>query len=191
VKTLVLCGASLLLCSACGVSVEVKTDPLPDQKIPVTSIGLATYAEVAVDLPGVSLGDIQVQDLSADLDVANTSGASTMTVSVRVSTQGTATPGTPFLFSEAAKPPYFNQAVVVLPPTPFPANKTTHQHINATSLTALINQPRLWIIVSNTVTQVGIGDALPLELDLKNTTVHAAVSKSLAGLNGMTDLAGM
>ena len=40
----------LLLLSACSAEIAIETEPF-DQAVPVTSVGVPVYAEVAIDLP--------------------------------------------------------------------------------------------------------------------------------------------
>jgi hypothetical protein len=179
-----LAAASLAL--GCAPIVEVQTDP-QSQSIPVTSLGVESYVEIAIDLPPQSQGaleDIDVQEVWADLQVHNPSNSTSMLFSFRVSLQGTATPQTPYVFTAVSRPSYFNAATVLLGPKTYAAGSTTTERITGTSLVPALGRPRIWLIVSNTVNNLGLGEVLPLEIRLQNMVVHAVVQKSLGGLSG-------
>jgi hypothetical protein len=171
------------LAFACAPVVEVQTDPI-NQSIPVTSVGLQSYVEIAIPLPPQSQGDVLVNDVTADLQVQNGSRASNMLLELRVSLTGTATPEVPFAFTELNRPSYFASSVALLGPKTYAAGTTTPEHVQGAALIPAIGKPTLWLIVSNTVNGVGLGDALPLQADLKQIVVHAEVTKSLAGAGG-------
>ena len=184
----ILLPAVLLL--ACAPVVEVQTEPI-NQSIPVTSVGLQSYAEIAIDLPPQSQGDVQVNDVTADVQIQNASRASSMLLELRVSLTGTATPQVPFAFTELNRPAYFASSVALLGPKTYAAGSTTPEHVQGAALIPAIGKPRLWLIVSNTVNSVGLGDALPLQADLKQIVVHAVVTKSLAGAGGGLETTGI
>ena len=179
-----------LAAAACAPVVEVQTDPV-SQSIPVTSLGVQSYVELAIDLPPQSQGDVEVENVSADLQIHNSSRASTMLLELRVSLQGTATPGVPFVFTEVNRPAYYAGAIPVLGPRSYNANSTTPEHIDATPLAQAIGRPRIWLIVSNTITSLGLGDVLPLQANLNQIVVRAVVTKSLAGAGGGIEATGM
>lgn len=186
-RRLVLCGLLSLL-SACGVTVELQTDPI-FAIIPITSVGLDNYAEVAVDLPSASRGDIVVEEVSADLVLINRSSASTIALSLRVSKTGQATPVMPILFG-SLKPEYYDQAVTLIPPTSIGPGETLPMHVDATAVEALLNEPRLYLIAANAVTEQGPGE-LGVRLEIQNARLHALVSKSLRSAGGAVDLIGL
>ena len=185
--TLALCSSLAL--AACAPVVEVETEPIA-LTIPVTSVGLQAYVELAIDMPPQSQGDVRVEDVFADLQVHNASRASDMLIELRVGVQGTATPGTPFAFTQANRPPYFSSSVAVLSKT-YAAGRTVSERIFGAPLIPIIGEPRIWLIVSNTVTSVGLGDVLPLQADLNQVVLHAVVTKSLAGVGGGLEATGM
>jgi hypothetical protein len=190
-KRVTLCALALLATS-CGVAVEVRTDPT-SVDIPVTSVGSNFYAEVAVDIPAASLGDIVVEELDGDLFIRNLTNRTTMNLSLMISTRGTATPGTPFFFTEINKPAYVNQAIVLVPQKAYGPNSRTAERIvlDANARRLLLSTRRIYLIVSNTVTSAGIGDVPPFNLRLEDATLHARVSKSLQSANGALDLSGL
>lgn len=181
---------AVLSAAACAPVVEVQTDPL-SETIPVTSVGLQSYVEIAIDLPPQSQGDVQVNDVTADLQVHNASRASNMLLELRVSLTGTATPQVPFAFTELNRPAYFPSSVALLGPKTYAAGTTTPEHVQGAGLIPAIGKPRLWLIVSNTVNSVGLGDALPLQANLNEVVVHAVVTKSLAGAGGGLETTGL
>lgn len=187
-RRLLLCGVLPLLATACGVEVEVQTDPI-SATIPITSIGVDNYAEVAVDLPSASRGDIQVKEISADVVIVNRSSASTITLSLRVSGEGKATPDSPLVFGPV-KPAYYDKAIELIPPTSFAPGASTPMHVDATALKVLLDEPRLYFIATNTVSRQGLGE-LGLKLELQNARLHAVVTKSLQSANGAVDLTGL
>jgi len=186
-RTILLPAAALL---ACAPVVQVQTDPI-SQSIPVTSVGLQSYVELAIDLPPQSQGDVEVDDVSADLQVQNGSRASGMLLELRVSLTGTATSKTPFAFTELNRPSYFPTSVALLGPKTYAAGTTTPEHVVGNALIPAIGKPTLWLIVSNTVNSVGLGDALPLQVNLQNIVLHAKVTKSLAGAGGGLETTGL
>lgn len=179
----------LSLCG-CGGDVLAQTDPVT-QDIPVTSVGLDAYAEIALDMPSETQGTVQIQKVAIDTDVVNSSGATTMKLTVLLSAHGTAMPGAPVLFTAQNKPPEFATAVNILGPKSYAPASHTAEHVESTQLAAIVQQPRLWIIVGNTVTQAGIGDGLPLKLTLSNLILTAHVSKSFQGLGAAVDVSGL
>jgi hypothetical protein len=178
------------LVAACAPVVEVQTDPI-NQSISVTSVGLQSYVEIAIDLPPQSQGDVEVNDVTADVQVQNGSRASSMLLELRVSLTGTATPQVPVIFTELNRPSYFASSVALLGPKTYAAGTTTPEHVQGAALIPAIGKPTLWLIVSNTVNSVGLGDALPLQVDLKQIVVHAVVTKSLAGAGGGLETTGL
>lgn len=176
------------LCS-CGVEVEVATDPL-SVDIPETSVGVTVDAEVALDIPPQALGDIVVEEVSATMEVVNTSKASPMQVEVRLSKQGTAQPGSPIVYPHATRPTYVDSATLLLSKT-YPAGTTTAETIKNPVLATLVKEKRIYLIVSNTVSSLGFTDKLPLTIRLQNAVLHATVSKSLASAGGAVPLSGL
>lgn len=177
--------------SACSADIEVQTDPF-DQSVPVTSVAVPAYAEVAIDIPSEAQGvPVTVDEISADLSVVNPLKATSLQVSARLSFTGTATPQTPYLFTELNKPPYFAQSLVLLPSQTFGPASTTPVHITNPALKDAIHYSRIWLIVSNTVTNTGFGDTLPFQVDLKGITLHALVTKDFSGLQGGEALGGL
>jgi hypothetical protein len=138
------------------------------------------------------LGDVEVNDVSADLQVHNASRATNMLLELRVSLTGTATPQVPFAFTEVNRPSYFANSVAVLGPKTYAGGSTTPEHIEGAALIPAIGTPRLWLIVSNTVTSVGLGDSLSsLQANLNQVVLHAVVTKSLAGAGGGLETTGL
>ena len=180
-----------LLATGCAPVVEVQTDPV-NQSIPITGVGVQSYVELAIDLPPQSQGDVEVNDVSADLQVHNASRATSMLLELRVSLTGTATPQVPFPFTEVNRPSYFATSVAVLGPKTYAGGTTTPEHIEGAALIPAIGKPRLWLIVSNTVTSVGLGDSLSsLQANLNQVVLHAVVTKSLAGAGGGLETTGL
>lgn len=179
-----------LAAAACAPVVEVQTDPL-SQAIPVTSLGLQTFVELAIELPPQSQGDVQVDDVYADLQVHNASRATSMLLELRVSLEGTAKPEAPFAFTELNKPAYFSRSVALLGPKSYAAGATVPEHVAGAALIPAIGKPVLWLIVSNTVNNVGLGDVLPLQVSLNQVVLHAVVTKSLAGIGGGLETTGL
>ncbi|HEY8210526.1 MAG TPA: hypothetical protein VIG99_23750 [Myxococcaceae bacterium] len=180
-----------LLAAGCAPMVEVQTEPI-SQTIPITSVGLQSYVELAIDLPPQSQGDVHVENVTADLQVHNASRATNMLLELRVSLSGTATPEVPFPFTQANRPSYFAESVALLGPKVYDGGTTTQEHIEGAGLIPAIGKPRLWLIVSNTVTSIGLGDSLSsLQLNLNQVVLHAVVTKSLAGAGGGLETTGL
>ncbi|HVE85244.1 MAG TPA: hypothetical protein VND93_20470 [Myxococcales bacterium] len=181
---------AVLAAAACAPVVQVQTDPV-NQSIPVTSVGVQAYVEVAIDLPPESQGDVLVNQALLDVQVQNASRSAKMLVELRASLQGTATPETPYAFTEANRPAYFANSIAVLAPKSYDAGATVQEHVDATPLRDAIGKPRLWLIVANTVTSVGFGEVFPLQINLNQIILHATVTKSLAGAGGALETTGM
>jgi hypothetical protein len=183
--------AALLAAAGCAPVVEVQTDPV-SQSVPITSVGVQSYVELAIDLPPQSQGDVQVNDVSADLQVHNGSRGTNMLLELRVSLTGTATSKTPYVFTEVNRPSYFASSVALLGPKTYSAGTTTPEHVEGAALIKAIGKPTLWLIVSNTVQSVGLGDSLSsLQVDLNQVVLHAVVTKSLAGAGGGLETTGL
>jgi hypothetical protein len=179
-----------LLAAGCTATVEVQTTPM-SVAVPITSIGVSSYAEIAVDIPAHSQGDVTIERLVGTGQVANPSGATTLSFSLRVSTTGTAIPGSPVLYTQATAPSYFATAAVLVPETAFPPGSTTPLHVASPALVEAVRQPRIYLIAGNTAPLLGLGDVLPLELDLNDVTFDVLATKGLGGLGGAQELIGL
>ena len=114
--------------AGCTSTVEVQTTPV-DVAAPVLSVGLDNYVEIAIDVPPHPQGDITIEELLGTLTVVNPSGATTMNFSLRLSTEGTATPELPVTYTQATRPPYFGNATQLLTATAYGPNSTTPKQI--------------------------------------------------------------
>jgi hypothetical protein len=173
-----------LVLTACSAEVAVDTPP-QSVTIPVTSAIKPVYVEVAVDMPEETQDlQVEVKQLTADLVVVNPSKAFTLKSSARLSLTGTATPDQPIVYSDNNPPPYYASAEELLPQQPFPPGTSTPVNVNSPTLAKAIGKARIWVIVANTVSSTGVGDPLPLELQLNDIVLHAVVAKPFEGLNG-------
>lgn len=173
-----------LVLTACSAEVAVDTPP-QSVTIPVTSAIKPVYVEVAVDMPEETQDlQVQVKEISADLVVVNPSKAFTLKSSARLSLTGQATPDQPIVYSDNNPPPYYASAEELLPQQPFPPGTSTPVNVNSPALVKAIGKPRIWVIVANTVSSTGIGDPLPLELQLQDIVLHVTVAKPFDGLDG-------
>lgn len=173
-----------LVLTACTAEVAVDTPP-QSVTIPVTSAIKPVYVEVAVDMPEETQDlQVQVKEISADLVVVNPSKAFTLKSSARLSLTGQATPDQPIVYSDNNPPPYYASAEELLPQQPFPPGTSTPVNVNSPALVKAIGKPRIWVIVANTVSSTGIGDPLPLELQLQDIVLHVTVAKPFDGLDG-------
>lgn len=180
-----------LLLTACSAELAVDTPP-QSVAIPVTSAVRPVYVEVAVDMPLETLDlDVVVKEITADLTVYNPSKAFTLRSSARLSLTGTATPDKPIVYSDNNPPPYYATAEELLPQKDFPPSTRTPVNVNSPTLAKAIGKPRIWVIVSNTVTSSGIGDPLPLELRLEDMVLHVVISKPFEGLEGALGPSGL
>lgn len=194
-RPLLLASAALTLLAGCGVTVEVQTDPI-SQAIPVTSLRLDTFAEIAVDIPPEARGDIIIRQISGDVTIVNPASSTDMNLSLRLSTQGTATPDTPYLFTAANKPAYFDSAIALLGPKVYTRNSRTPERVpgrteDIAAFASAVRHERIWLIVGNTITSLGLGELLPQEIRLEGLVVHVVVDKSLQGLSNGMDVAGL
>ncbi len=181
----------LLLLTACSAEVAVTTDPF-DQTVPVTSLLEPVYAEVAIDVPNEAVGDVIVEDISADLTVVNPTTSLTLEAGVRLSLSGQATPDEPKLYTNSNLPAYFNTASVLLPTQSFSPGQSRPVSITDPVLKVAAGKPRIWLIVNNTVRRLGIGtDPLPVNILLKGITFHAVVTKPFPGVGGAAEVGGL
>lgn len=191
-RAALLCFASLL--SACSAVVDVQTEPT-QVEIPITSIGVPAYAEVAIDLPQEAQAqakNLTVDDVSADLVVVNPSKGLSLKVSARLSLEGKATPNKPELYSDANLPPYFSKAAVLLPERTYGPGARVPESITGPALVQAIGRPRIWVIVSNTVARVDLNpDTVMPKIRLENITLHATVTKDFPGLGGALEVGGL
>ncbi|WPB78259.1 hypothetical protein KYC5002_03700 [Archangium violaceum] len=182
-----------LMLPACSAELAVDTPP-QEVTIPVTSVARAIHVEVAVDMPEETQNlDVNVKEISADLTVINPSKAFTLRSTARLSLTGTATPDAPKFYSDSNLPAYYHTAEVLLPQMDFAPVSSTPVHADSPTLRNAIGKERIWIIVSNTVTDAGLGNPLelPLELRLEDIILHATVSKPFEGLEGMLGPSGL
>lgn len=182
-----------LLLTACSAELAVDTPP-QSVAIPVTSAVRPVYVEVAVDMPLETLDlDVIVKELTANLTVFNPSKTYTLRSSARLSLTGEATPDKARIYSDNNPPPYYATAEELLPQKDFPPGTRTPVNVNSPTLKNAIGKARIWVIVSNTVTEAGIGNPLefPLELRLEDMVLHAVISKPFEGLEGALGPSGL
>ncbi|QRK10060.1 hypothetical protein JQX13_08170 [Archangium violaceum] len=180
-----------LLLTACSAELAVDTPP-QSVAIPVTSVIKPVYVEVAVDMPAETQElNVDVRDISVSLEVFNPSKALTLKSSARLSLTGNATPDKPIVYSDNNPPEYYATAEEFLPESSYPPNTRTPVFTDSPTLVKAIGKKRIWVIVNNTVTQAGIGDALPLELRLEDIVLHVVVSKPFQGLDGALGPSGL
>lgn len=185
-----------LLLTACSADVFVETEPI-DQAVPVTSLLQPVYAEVAIDVPPEAQGlDIIVQQITADLTVVNPTQTLTLEAGVRLSLEGTATPEKPALYTNTNLPAYFSRTSVLLPTQDFAPQSRVPVTIDSAKTPALVEaagKARIWIIVNNTVRQVGIGapPVLPVNILLEDIIFRAQVTKPFPGIGGGLEVGGL
>jgi len=185
-----------LLLTACSAEVFVETEPI-DQAVPVTSLLQPVYAEVAIDVPPEAQGlDIIVQQITADLTVVNPTQALTLEAGVRLSLEGQATPEEPKLYTSNTLPEYFTRASVLLPTQNFAPQSSKAVTIDSAQTPALVQaagKERIWIIVNNTVKQVGIGapPPFPVTILLEDIIFRAHVTKPFPGIGGGLEVGGL
>jgi len=184
----------VLLLTACSAEVAVTTEPF-DQSVPVTSLLEPVYAEVAIDVPNEAVGDVILREISANLTVFNPTKTLTLEAGVRLSLEGKATPEEPLLYTNNNRPAYFTTSDELLTTQAFapgerkPVLIDYRQHPN---LLKAVGQPRIWLIVNNTVKRLGIGtDALPVNILLEDITFHAVVTKPFPGVGGALEVGGL
>jgi hypothetical protein len=181
----------VLLLTACSAEVAVTTEPF-DQTVPVTSLLEPVYAEVAIDVPNEAVGDVIVEDISADLTVVNPTRSLTLETGARLSLTGRATPDEPVLYTNNNLPAYFNTASILLPTQAFAPGESKAITIKDPVLKQAAGKPRIWLIVNNTVKRLGIGtDTLPVNILLKDITFHAVVTKPFPNVGGGLEVGGL
>ena len=186
--------SSLLLLSACSAEVEIVTDPV-SQAIPVTSVASPVYAEIAIDIPaearGQQLEDIVIEQLTASGQIVNPSRATSMNLGLRLSFEGTAEPGAIFAFTDLTRPAYFARSSVLLAEKAYAPGTSSPFTIDQAALKQVLTKPRIWLIVSNTVTNLGFGEVLPQEVQLKDVRVRALVTKTFKSIGGVQEVSGL
>jgi hypothetical protein len=181
----------LLLLTACSAEVSVETEPF-DQTVPVTSLATPVYAEVAIDIPQEAQGQVIILDVSADLTVVNPTRSLTLDAGARLSLTGQATPDAPVLYTRNNLPAYFNSASVLLPPRSFSPGARVPVTIDNPVLEEAAGKARIWLIVENTVSRVGIGtDSLPVSILLEDIIFRATVTKPFPGVGGALEVGGL
>jgi hypothetical protein len=182
----------VLLLSACSAEVFVETEPIR-QTVPVTSLLVPVYAEVAIDIPPEAQGlDVIVQEISADLTVVNPTRALTLEAEARLSLEGQATPEEPKLYTSTTLPAYFAAAEVLLPKRDFAPGSRTPFTIDNPVLVQAAGKKRIWIIVNNTVKGTLIGtDPPPWNILLENIVFRARVTKPFPGIGGGMEVGGL
>lgn len=183
-----------LLGVACTAEIEVQTTPV-DLAIPVTSVGVDGFAELAIRMPEEARGVITVISVEGTAMAVNATTGATMEFQLYVLPQGvegTAQPDSaPFLFTEATAPAYFAQALPLVAATSFGPNSQTPQTIANPGLVPAVAQEVIWLVASNTVTNVGFGTAFPLELQLRDLSFNVVVTKSFETSAGGIELIGL
>lgn len=190
-----LCLAVPLLAAltACTAEVEVQTTP-QDLAIPVTSVGVDAFAELAIPMPEEARGVITVQSVRGTATAINPASGTTLRFQLFVlpaGVQGTATPDAPFLFTEANPPSYFNQLLPLASVRSFPPSSEEALVIENAGLVPAVAQPTLWLVASNTVESLAIGEVLPLELRLDGLSFNVVVTKSFESSGNAVDLVGL
>ena len=181
----------VLLLTACSAEVAVTTEPF-DQSVQVTSLLERVYAEVAIDVPNEAVGDVILREISASLAVVNPTKALTLEVGARLSLNGKAEPGTPLFYTTNNRPPYFDASAELLTPQSFAPGERKPFVITNPVLKEAVGKKRIWLIVNNTVRQLGIGtDALPVNILLEDITFHAVVTKPFPGVGGALEVGGL
>jgi hypothetical protein len=183
--------ACLLLFTACSAEVSVETEPF-DQTVPVTSLLQPVYVEVAIDVPNEAVGDVIVQEISADLTVVNPTRALTLDAGARLSLTGQATPDKPVFYTDTNLPAYFSAASVLLPTQAFAPGEHRAVTIKDPVLVQAAGKPHIWLIVNNTVSRVGLGtDTLPVNILLQNIIFRATVTKPFPKVGGALEVGGL
>lgn len=178
---------------ACTAEVEVQTTP-QDLTIPVTSLGVDAYAELAIPMPEEARGVITVQSVRGTATAINPASGTTLRFQLFVlpaGVQGTATPDTPFLFTEANPPAYFEDLLPLASVQSFPPSSEEAIVIENAGLVPAVAQPTLWLVASNTVQSLALGEVLPLELQLQGLTFNVVVTKSFESSGNAVDLVGL
>lgn len=186
-------AAAMALCLACTAEVEVQTAP-QDLTIPVTSVGLDAFAEVAIEMPEEARGVVTVRSVRGTATAINPSSGTTLRFQLYVvpgGVQGTATLEEPYLFTETNRPSYFNQLLPLSSERTFGPESETEVVIENTGLATAVSHPVLWLVASNTVQSVALGDLLPLELQLEGLTFNVVVTKSFETSGNAVDLIGL
>jgi hypothetical protein len=185
----------LVVLSSCSAQIAIETEPL-DQAVPVLSVGRPVFAEVALDLPEESVNteelDIEIERIAARLVVFNPSATLTLRVAARLSFEGRATPGDPIVHTGINPPPYYDRAAVILRERDFAPGSRTPVTIDTPALKEAIGRRRVWIMVSNTVVNTGIGfPDTPLEIQLDDIIFEALITKPFPGLGGALEVGGL
>lgn len=180
-----------LLLTACTSTVEVQTTPV-DVSVPALSVGTDAYVEVAIDIPPHPQGDITIEQIEGAVKVVNPTLGTAMTFSLRLSTEGTATPETPAVFTPVTLPTYYSRAAVLLPVEQYAGGTQRDKKITASdALKEAIKHPRIWVIVGNKVSSLGLTDSLPVQLELQGLTFNVLATKGFGSIGGATEVTGL
>ncbi|OJH41422.1 hypothetical protein [Cystobacter ferrugineus] len=188
--------APTLLCSllvtACSAEVAIDSDPI-STAIPVNSILEPTYAEVAIDLPADTQDlAVLVKEVTATLTVVNPSNVFTLNASACLSLTGTATPDQPNFYTPRNLPPYYADCQNLMSANYGPNTRTDTTIPSSETFLKAVRQPRIWFIVSNTISNANPGPGgLPLEIRLENAVLHVLVEKNFSGLEGALGITGL
>lgn len=189
-RILSLCTVALLV-SACTAEVEVETKPVT-QVIPAVSIGVPIYAEVAFDIPKEARGDVVVLDAQVDTDVVNTSTGNTFALSAWVSSRGTATPRSPYVFTPTERPPYLDEASELVRDVEFDPGETRHLTVRSPNLDLALRNERVWFIFR---TDVRSNSLLPgaelFDVRLEDIIFRATATRSFDELTGVQEIGGL
>jgi hypothetical protein len=185
----------LLLLTACSAEVAVETEPMT-QTVPVTSLLKPVYVEVAIDVPQEAVGDVILREISASLTVVNPTKSLTLEAGARLSLNGQATPDQPLFYTDTNLPAYFQAASVLLPTRSFNPGEqvpfTIKDNDQDKVLLKAVGKPRIWLIVNNTVSRLGIGtDTLPVNILLKDIIFRATVTKPFPKVGGALEIGGL
>jgi hypothetical protein len=182
-----------VLLVGCSANVVVDTAPV-SEVVPVTSLAQPIYAEVALDIPSEAQGAadvVTVNEISADMTVVNTAQRTTLALGMRLSFTGQATPGNDVIYADFNKPSYFDQSIPILTVADYLPGTSTPVHISNPALVETVQHSRVYLIVSNTVTNLGLGENLPIQIQLNGIVLHADVTKDFSGLQSGTALGGL
>ena len=180
---------ALLATAGCSAQIEVTTDPI-SQDIPFQSVGLPAYSEIAVDIPEEAQGlpeSLTIDDLEISGNVLNQTSGTSLDMALKLSFEGTAVPGT--LLQHPVKPLYYDSAETLIAEASYPQNSTTPFLIEKGPLLQILGKKRIWILINNTVTSLGLGDTPKLRL--QNVVIHAVVTKDFRGLGPGTEALGL
>lgn len=178
--------------SGCAAAIDVTTDPI-SADIPFQSVAVPAYSEIAIAIPEeaqTTPESVVINSLTMTGNIVNPMKATSLEMALKLSFEGVAQPGSAAVFQHPVKPLYYDAAETLLESRTYAANTTFTFTIPKEPLLQILGKKTIYILINNTVTQLGLGDTTP-GLKLQNVQVHAQIVKEFPGLGPGTEVIGL